>query len=80
MTVQVPVAALVEHDASSLDDTVPRRTLAQELFGTALEARAAVTASITRDLALSEAATSRRLDLNLVARLYGEIDRRGQRF
>ena len=67
------------HDPS-LDDTVPRRTLAQELFGTALEARARRGRQSRRETARSEAATARRLDLNLVARLYGELDRRGQRF
>ena len=79
MTVLEP-ARPIEADASSLDDTVPRRTLAQELFGTALEARATAAALIGGEIVRPEAAATRRLDLDLVARLYGEFDRRGQRF
>ena len=77
----VPEPARPDDDeAGSLDDTAPRRTLAQELFGTALEARAAAAASAGGEIVRPETAAPRRLDLDLVARLYGEFDRRGQRF
>jgi hypothetical protein len=61
------------------EETAPRRTLAQELFGAALDARANAAAAAS-GAGAAEATAARRLDLNLVARLYGEIDRRGQRF
>lgn len=58
-----------------LEDTAPRRTLAQELFAPMPDQRPAVPS----DVLLPEAAAARRLDLNLVARLHGEPERRGQR-
>ena len=60
----------------SLEDTAPRRTLAQELFASTPDQRPAVTSDTPRP----EAAAARRLDLNLIARLYGEPERRGDRF
>jgi uncharacterized protein len=69
-----------EPASTALDDTAPRRTLAQELFGTALAARAAAAASIGGQVVRPEPTPAGRLDLHLVARLYGEIDSRGQRF
>jgi hypothetical protein len=61
---------------ASLEDTAPRRTLAQELFAPPPDQRPAATSDSLRP----EAATARRLDLNLIARLYGEAERRGNRF
>ncbi len=60
-------------------EAAPRRTLAQELFGAALDARANAAAAAS-GVGAAESTAARRLDLNLVARLYGEVDRRGQRF
>jgi Bacteriophage tail sheath protein len=60
----------------ALDDTVPRRTLAQELFAPMPDQRPAVPS----DVLLPEAAAARRHDLNLIARLHGEPERRGERF
>ena len=60
----------------SLEDTAPRRTLAQELFAPTPDQRPAVTSGSLRP----EAAAARRLDLNLIARLHGESERRGDRF
>jgi uncharacterized protein len=56
------------------DGIAPRRTLAQELFAPVPEHRAALASEFAR----AEAAPARRLDLNLVARLYGEPERRGE--
>jgi hypothetical protein len=61
---------------ASLDDTAPRRTLAQELFGSHSEQRPAAASDLPRP----EAAAARRLDLNLVTRLYGESERSSERF
>jgi len=61
---------------SLLEDTAPRRTLAQELFAPTPDQRPAVASDTPRP----EAAAARRLDLNLIARLYGEPERRGDRF
>lgn len=66
----------VELPESDLDDTAPRRTLAQELFASNPDQRPAASAS---DVLRAEAAAARRLDLNLIARLYGEAERRGER-
>jgi hypothetical protein len=60
----------------TLEDTAPRRTLAQELFAPKPDQRPAL-ASL---LPVPEAAAARRLDLNLIARLHGEPERRGERF
>jgi phage tail sheath protein FI len=60
----------------STDDTARRRTLAQELFAPAADQRPA----LASDALHPEAAAARRHDLNLVARLHGEPERRGQRF
>jgi hypothetical protein len=60
----------------SLEDTAPRRTLAQELFAPMPDQRPAASSDALRP----EAAAARRLDLNLIARLYGEPERRGDRF
>jgi phage tail sheath protein FI len=60
----------------SLEDTQPRRTLAQELFAPPPDQRPAAPSNVLDP----EAATARRLDLNLIARLHGEPERRGQRF
>jgi len=62
--------------AASLEDTAPRRTLAQELFAPTPDQRPAASSGALRP----EAATARRLDPDLVARLYGEAERRGNRF
>ena len=59
-----------------LEDTTQRRTLAQELFAPTPDQRPAVASGTPRP----EAAAARRLDLNLIARLYGESERRGERF
>ncbi len=58
------------------EDTAQRRTLAQELFAPTPDQRPAVSSGALRP----EAAAARRLDLNLIARLYGEPERRGDRF
>ena len=60
----------------SLEDTAPRRTLAQELFAPTPDQRPAAPSDTLRP----EAAAARRLDLNFIARLYGEPERRGDRF
>jgi hypothetical protein len=60
----------------ALEDTAPRRTLAQELFAPKPDQRPALAST----LPLPEAAATRRLDLNLIARLHGEPERRGERF
>lgn len=58
----------------SLEDTAPRPTLAQELFAPRPDRRPASTALEP------EAAAARSFDLNLIARLHGDPERRGQRF
>ncbi|HET7203719.1 MAG TPA: hypothetical protein VFI92_10175 [Steroidobacteraceae bacterium] len=60
----------------ALEDTAPRRTLAQELFAPMPDQRPAVPSGVL----LPEAAAARRLELNLIAGLHGEPERRGQRF
>jgi hypothetical protein len=71
--------AVVEDDAQpALGDTQPRRTLAQELVNPSPEPRDGAT-SATR-FGAPEASAARRLDLDLVARLNRDFDRRGQRF
>jgi len=60
--------------AASLDQTQPRRTLAQELFARPAEPRPGPSSLA------AEAAAPRRRDLDLVARLHEELGRRGQRF
>jgi hypothetical protein len=65
-----------ESTATDLDDTAPRRTLAQELFASNPDQRPAASSEQLRP----EAAAARRLDLNLITRLYGETERRGERF
>ncbi len=72
-TVREPPRPLTD---GSLEDTAPRRTLAQELFASTPDQRPAVASDTPRP----EAAAARRLDLNLIARLYGEPERRGDRF
>jgi hypothetical protein len=72
LTVGEPPSSLDD----SLEDTAPRRTLAQELFASAPDQRPAAPSDTLRP----EAAAARRLDLNLIARLYGEPGRRGERF
>jgi hypothetical protein len=68
--------AAVAVSAPSLDDTAPRRTLAQELFASSPDARPAVSSEVLRP----EAAAPRRLDPNLIARLYGEPESRSELF
>lgn len=60
----------------TLEDTAPRRTLAQELFAPAPDQRPALASMLPPP----ETAAARRLDLNLIARLHGEPERRGERF
>jgi uncharacterized protein len=60
----------------TVDDGSRRRTLAQELFAPAADQRPA----LSSDVLHPEAAAARRRDLNLIARLHGEPERRGQRF
>jgi hypothetical protein len=57
------------------DEATHRRTLAQELFALAADPRPVPAAD-----ALHPEAAARRLDLNRIARLQGEPERRGQRF
>ena len=61
---------------ATLEDTAPRRTLAQELFAPVPDQRPAASSDVLRP----EAAAARRLDLNLIARLYGEPERRSDRY
>jgi hypothetical protein len=63
-----------ETSEPGLDDTAPRRTLAQELFASNPDQRPAASSELR-----PEAAAARRLDLNLIARLYSEAERRGER-
>jgi hypothetical protein len=72
-TVREPPRSAID---GSLEDTAPRRTLAQVLFAPPPDQRPAVSSGALRP----EAAAARRLDLNLIARLYGEPERRGDRF
>ena len=72
LTVREPPRPAVD---DSLEDTAPRRTLAQELFAPTPEQRAAAASDAPRP----EAAAARRLDLNFIARLYGEPERRSER-
>ncbi|HET9694807.1 MAG TPA: hypothetical protein VFP48_10500 [Steroidobacteraceae bacterium] len=74
MTVHEP--RVPERPEATLEDTAPRRTLAQELFAPTPDQRPAVPSGVLQP----EAAAARRLDLNLIARLHGESERRGQRF
>ncbi len=76
LDVPEPEIPPVGAETSSLDDTVPRRTLAQELFAPVPEQRPAAPS----DVLLPEAAAARRFDLDLITRLNGEPERRGQRF
>jgi hypothetical protein len=72
-TVRGPARSAIE---ASLEETAPRRTLAQELFAPIPEQRPVAPSDSLRP----EAAAPRRLDPDLVARLYGEAERRGHRF
>ncbi|MDH4105423.1 MAG: hypothetical protein OEV39_04825, partial [Gammaproteobacteria bacterium] len=63
-----------ESSEPGLDDTAPRRTLAQELFASSPDQRRAASSELR-----PEAAAARRLDLDLIARLYAEAERRGER-
>jgi hypothetical protein len=63
--------------APSIDDTQPRRTLAQELFARHAEPRPA---SVPDPAGAAESAAPRGLDRDLVARLNQDLGRRGQRF
>jgi hypothetical protein len=74
LTVREPPRPVVVDDLP--EDTTQRRTLAQELFASTPDQRPAVSSGALRP----EAAAARRLDLNLIARLYGEPERRGDRF
>lgn len=65
-----------DNPAPGIDAAAPRRTLAQELFASLPDPRPA-TAS---DLLRPEAAAARRLDLNFIAWLYGNPERRSERF
>jgi hypothetical protein len=56
------------------------RTLAQELFATVPKTPPATTTPTTSVRLDAESTAPRRLDLNLVARLYGDPVRRGERF
>jgi hypothetical protein len=71
LTVHEPVSP--RFASAALEDTARRRTLAQELFAPQPDTRPAL-ASVA-----PEAAATRRFDLNLVARLHGEPERRGER-
>jgi phage tail sheath protein FI len=73
LTVREPVRPRVPDPL--LGDTARRRTLAQELFAPQPDARPLASMS-----AGSEATTARRLDLDLIARLHGDAERRGERF
>ena len=71
--------AVVEDDSQpALGDTQPRRTLAQELVNPSPEPRDGATSAAR--FGAPEASAARRLDLDLVARLNRDFDRRGQRF
>jgi uncharacterized protein len=72
----VPAPGMQPPLVASLDDTAPRRTLAQELFAPVPTQRPASASGLPPP----EAASARRLDLDLVARLHGETERRGERF
>jgi len=74
MTVHEPASAQAEDAA--LEDTARRRTLAQELFAPMPDQRPAAASAFP----VSEAAAARRRDLNLIAGLHAEPERRGERF
>jgi uncharacterized protein len=76
LAVDAPLPGRPVVENTSLDDTVPRRTLAQELFAPLCDQRPALDSGVLHP----EAAAARRLDLNLIARLHGEAERRGERF
>ena len=77
-TVHAPAPARAGQPVAEAVGT--RRTLAQELFAPAPEMRLAST-SPTASAGLDPVATApRRLDLNLIARVYGDPVRRGERF
>jgi hypothetical protein len=63
----------------SIDDTQPRRTLAQQLFGQHIEPRPGSTSTVAR-FGAAEAAAAGRRDLDLVGGKNVDFDRRGQRF
>ena len=63
----------------SMEDTQPRRTLAQHLFGQHREPRPGSTSTLAR-FGQAEAAAAGRRDLDLVGYKGVEFDRRGQRF
>ncbi len=78
-----PAGVSAAHPLPSLDDTAPRRrldeptprrTLAQELFAPPTNPSPETPSAILDP----EAATARRFDLDLVTRLYGDIDGRGE--
>jgi hypothetical protein len=71
------VHELAAPPAPGLDDTAPRRTLAQELFASSPDQRPPAASDVVPG---PEATAARRLDLNYIARLYGEPERRGERF
>jgi len=70
--------SLPEPDVASLDETQPRRTLAQHLFGQR-EPRTEASSAFGR-FGQAEAAAAGRRDLDLVGLKDVEFDRRGQRF
>jgi phage tail sheath protein FI len=72
MTVREP-----EVETTSLDETQPRRTLAQALFGQHREPRPGSTSTLAR-FGPPEAAASGRRDLDLVGHVDVELHRRGQ--
>jgi hypothetical protein len=72
MTVREP-----EVETTSLDETQPRRTLAQALFGQHREPRPGSTSTLAR-FGQAEAAAAGRRDLDLVGHVDVELHRRGQ--
>jgi hypothetical protein len=77
-TVHAPAPARAGQPVAEAVNT--RRTLAQELFAPVPEMRLASTPE-TASAGLDPVATApRRLDLNLIARVYGDPVRRGERF
>ena len=72
MTVQEP-----DVEPVSLEETHPRRTLAQHLFGQHREPRPGSTSTLAR-FGQAEAAAAGRFDLDLVGYKGVEFDRRGQ--
>ena len=68
---------VVEEDREpSVDDTQPRRTLAQQLFAQHFEPRPGSTSTVAR-FGAAEATAAGRRDLDLVGRKNVELDRRG---